>query len=142
MIENYFKLVLVTQKRNKSIDTYLNFIKTCIDSGVTSIQLREKKLEFQELLKFGYALHSLLKSHNIPLIINDNIELALALDAEGVHLGQSDCHVLRARNRLGYKKIIGLSINTIQELKVTHNSPIDYIGLSSIFPTNSKENVS
>lgn len=141
MNKAYYKLILITKKININREAYLNFIKSCVERGVTSVQLREKELKFEDIFKFACALHELLKFYEIPLIVNDNLKLAHALDAEGLHVGQSDCHVLEARKKLGYKKIIGLSINSIKELKEANKYPIDYIGLSSIFPTKSKKNI-
>ena len=137
----YYKLMLVTNKGNRPLQDYLNFIALCAKSGITSVQLREKKLTFNELVEFGKELQALLKPLSIPLIVNDSVELALLLDAKGVHLGQSDGNIIEARQRLGSDKIIGLSVDSLEQLNTANTLPIDYIGIGAIFPTNSKENV-
>jgi thiamine-phosphate pyrophosphorylase len=141
MNDHFFKLTLVTNKKNNAIEEYLDFVSLCAKSGITAVQLREKSLEFNDLLVFGQQLQSVLKPYSIPLIVNDNIELAYQLDAEGVHLGQSDGDVLNARKKLGKNKIIGLTIDNPAQLQVANKLPIDYVGVGAIFPTNNKSNV-
>jgi len=98
MKNNFYKLTLITQKNNQSIESYLNFIKMCIKGGVTAVQLREKKLKWNDLVSFGHILQKFLVTLQIPLIINDHLELAIKLNAHGVHLGQADGDVHKARN--------------------------------------------
>lgn len=136
-----YKLTLVTHKNNISFDEYLQFITICAQAGVTAVQLREKNLSFNALITLGRQLQSVLKPFNIPLIINDNIDLALELDADGIHLGQSDGSPCDARERLGPQKIIGVSIDSLQNLESANELPIDYVGIGSIFPTQTKSNV-
>lgn len=137
----FYKLTLVTNKKNTPLNKYLKFIRECAESGITAVQLREKNLQFSELLDFGKQLQEILSPYGIPLIINDNVELALELDAEGVHLGQSDGSILKARELLGSNKIIGITIDTIEQLHVANSLPIDYIGVGAIFATNNKSNI-
>lgn len=120
---------------------YLDFISDCAKSGLTAVQLREKNLSEIDLLNFGKQLQIVLKPLNIPLIINDNVKLCLQLGAEGVHLGQKDGNVIEARKQLGPDKIIGLTINTLLQLKIANDLPIDYIGVGAIFPTYNKSDV-
>lgn len=140
-MKDYYKLMLVTNKQNIAVNHYLDFIEICIQHGVTAVQLREKNLPRNELVSFGQALHDLLIAYRIPLIVNDSVKLAISLDAEGVHLGQQDGNVIQARKRLGDKKIIGVSVTSLQELHTANQLPIDYIGIGAIFPTNSKLDV-
>ena len=135
------KLILVTHKNNAPLESYLSFISECAKLGITAVQLREKKASYSELLDFGKALKSVLKPFSIPLIINDHIDLACELDAQGVHLGQSDGSILNARKKLGKNKIIGLSVDTFDQMLLANTLPIDYIGVGSIFQTNSKKDV-
>jgi thiamine-phosphate pyrophosphorylase len=139
MRNSFFKLMLVTNRCGKPLGEYLEFIACCVRSGVTSVQLREKNLSFDELLEFGRELQSVLSPLSIPLMINDNVELAYQLDADGIHLGQSDGSVLMARKRLGDQKLIGLSVGTVDELEEANALPIDYIGLGVVFPTKNKD---
>lgn len=135
------RLMLVTQKQGSSIDHYIDWLTQCAQSGITAVQLREKNLKGDALWQFGQALKALLRPLNIPLIINDNVELAQALDAEGVHLGQADGDIHRARQRLGAKKIIGLSVNCEAELLKANHLPIDYMGIGAVFQTTNKKDI-
>lgn len=136
-----YKLMLVTQQGNIPTQDYVKFIQTCAASGITSVQLREKNKPYAALLELGKNIQEILAPYLIPLIINDNIELALALDAAGVHLGQTDCCPQKARDQLGPKKIIGVSIDSLANLQHANQLPINYVGIGSIFPTQNKTNV-
>lgn len=138
----FYTLMLVTQKQQSSLKDYLDFIDSCVHQGVTSVQLREKNTRPDDLLTFGQALKNKLTPLHIPLIVNDNLELAIALDAAGVHLGQTDGDPLEARQRLGAHKTIGVSIDSYDNLIKANALPIDYVGVGAIFPTPNKKNVS
>lgn len=141
-MKNSFKrLVLVTNKKNCSIPIYLSFVLVCVKAGVTSVQLREKELSYDELFQFGHSLKKILDPLGVPLIINDHVDLCVQLDAAGVHLGQSDADPILSRSRLGPDKIIGLSVNTFKQIQQANSLPLDYIGLGSLFPTTSKSNI-
>jgi len=133
--------MLVTNKKNAETEKYLDFVISCIEAGVNAVQLREKQMNHAELLMFGQALRSLLQATKTPLIINDNITLAIELNADGVHLGQQDESVIEARKQLGNDKIIGLSVDTMEQLTTANNLPLDYIGIGAIFPTKNKANI-
>lgn len=141
MHHSFLKLTLVTNTSNSKISDYLAFIQTCAKAGVTAVQLRDKQSSYQDCLSFGKALKALLTPFSIPLIVNDNVELAVELDAEGVHLGQSDGCPIAARRRLGSKKIIGVSVDSIENLLTANQLPINYVGVGAIFPTDNKKNV-
>jgi thiamine-phosphate pyrophosphorylase len=142
MKNQFYRLCLVTNKGNKHEDQYLNFIKICAKSGITSVQLREKNIPYESLLKFGKMLKEILAPFNIPLIVNDNVDLALGLDADGVHLGQTDGDIIAIRNILGPDKIIGISINSLDQLYAANLLPVNYVGCGAIFPTKNKIDVS
>jgi len=133
--------MLVTHKGSTPTPVYLEWLKSCIEGGVTCVQLREKDLSADALWAFGQALKIALDEMQIPLIINDHVELCLQLGAAGVHLGQSDMAVEKARSLLGPKALIGLSVDTFEQLEQAHHQPIDYIGLGAIFPTQHKPNI-
>lgn len=146
----FFKLMLVTNQYNtlqykNNVNHYLHLITQCAHAGITSVQLREKNLDYANLFNLGKALQNILSPLGIPLIINDNVDLALALDADGVHLGQTDGCVLDARQRLGKDKIIGLSIDNLdymkKQIETANSLPIDYIGVGAIFPTQTKQDI-
>jgi len=137
----YYTLMLVTHKNNTPIHEYLRFIQCCAESGITALQLREKNASYTELLELGTQLKHILTPFDIPLIINDNVDLAIELNADGVHLGQSDACPIDARERLGAEKIIGLSIDSVENLHAANQLPINYVGIGAVFPTATKHNV-
>lgn len=141
MKDNFLKLTLVTNKSNSSLNDYLHFIAICAKSGLSAVQFREKNLSAQEGLEFAKHLQVLLMPFEIPMIVNDDIELCLKINAAGLHLGQTDGDVQRARQLLGPNKIIGLSVNTISQLERANDLPIDYGGIGAIFPTQNKPNI-
>lgn len=138
---NDLKFMLVTHRQSRALGAYLTFIEQCVLGGVTSVQLREKGYSPCELRAFALALKALLDNYHIPLIINDNVELALDMDAAGVHLGQSDGCVMQARERLGSDKYIGVSLESLDDLANSHHQPIDYVAASAVFKTATKTNV-
>lgn len=135
------KLMLVTNKNDQPLQPYLDFVAHCAQSGITAVQLREKKLSYEEAFIFGKQLQTILKPFSVSLIINDSVELAYNLNSDGVHLGQLDGSVVEARRKLGKNKIIGLTVNSIEEMLIANNLPIDYVGIGAIYPTNSKKDV-
>lgn len=135
------RLMLVTQRGNRGVAPYLNFLECCIKNGVDCIQLREKNSSHADLLDFGRAIKKLIKPYDVTFIVNDNIKLCLALDADGVHLGQKDESAKRARKILGTDKLIGLSVENLAHIEKANTLPINYIGVGTIFPTQNKNNV-
>lgn len=133
------KLCLVTNIQNQSIHAYRSFLLRAIQGGITSVQLREKTTNLAEFKQIALELKSILRPFNIPLIINDHVQLAKEIDAEGVHIGQSDLSPSAARKILGPEKIIGLSIETLDELKIANQlTCIDYVAASAVFPSKTK----
>lgn len=135
-------LYLVTQREGFSMDDFINIIRQAIEGGVEIVQLREKKASFQEMCEVGSALQSLLIQRNIPLIINDRVDVALEIGAAGVHLGQSDFPVREARGILGKEALIGLSIETVDQLMEAQHFDIDYVAASPVFSTQTKNDCS
>lgn len=134
------RLCLVTNILDTSIAEYLDFLEQAIKGGVTMVQLREKGKDYQEIKARALALSSLLKPLNIPLIINDHLDLALEIDADGVHLGNADLPVTIAREKLGDDKIIGISIEFIEDLAKANKLPVNYVAASALFPSKTKLN--
>lgn len=141
MKNSYYKLMLVTQCGSTPTETYLDFVTQCTQGGITALQLREKSMPYDKLVALGYKLKEILAPYSIPLIVNDSIEVALEIDADGVHLGQTDGDPFEAKKRLGPKKLIGVSINYINELKAGNIAPINYVGIGAVFPTTNKRDV-
>lgn len=131
-------LYLVTD-RNLSLGRPLEFIvEEAVKGGVTMVQLREKNCSSLEFYQLGVRLKKLLKPYNVPLIINDRLDIALAVDADGLHIGQSDLPWDVARQLLGKDKILGLSVETVEQAEESRNLAIDYIGISPVFATPTK----
>jgi thiamine-phosphate pyrophosphorylase len=134
------KLYLVTDINSQPISSHLDLIARAVKGGVTMVQLREKSSSYAEIKNKALALQQVLRPLNIPLIINDSVELAVEIDAEGVHLGREDMPVLEARKLLGTEKIIGLSIENLEEMDNVNNLPINYVAASAIYPSKTKLN--
>ena len=141
MIISQLKLCLVTHMTHTSFDLYQQFILQAISGGVTAVQLRNKKTSKAHLLDQAFALKELLGPLHIPLIINDDIDIAKAVKADGLHLGQTDCSPQAARDQLGPNIYIGLSIETLDELAIANQlTCINYIGASAVFESKTKTN--
>lgn len=134
---NPYRLYLVTDEQQDT-ETMLHVIEEAVKGGVTCVQIREKHGDIREFIRRASAVKQALKNSAVPLIINDRVDVALAVDADGVHLGQADMPATTARKLLGANKLIGLSVENEQQLAQAQTLPIDYIGLSAIFRTNSK----
>ena len=133
-----FKLYLVTD-RDLSLGRPLEeIVSEAVAGGVTMVQLREKDAATGEFVELGRRLMSLLKPLGVPLIINDRVDVALAIDADGVHIGQSDMSYADARRLLGPDKIIGLSVENFEDLEAANKLDVDYIGISPVYGTPTK----
>jgi thiamine-phosphate pyrophosphorylase len=134
-----YSLYLVTDRALSLGRSNLEVIEAAVSGGVTLVQLREKEASTQEFYQEGLKIKDYLEAAHIPLIINDRIDIALALDADGVHLGQEDMPVDVARKILGPHKIIGASVFTKEEAAAAESMGADYLGLSPIFVTTTKD---
>jgi len=117
----------------------LSLIKRAVDGGATLIQLRGKIWSTREFLEFGIKIRKMLEVKNVPLIINDRVDIALACGAAGVHLGQEDMPLPCARKILGETKLIGISVNTPEEAVAADKEGADYVGAGPVFATSSKK---
>ena len=133
-----YSLYLVTNKSLSLGRGTLEVIQAAVEGGVTMVQLREKEATTREFYQEGLKIRDYLQSKSIPLIINDRIDIVLALDADGVHLGPDDMPVHVARTILGPAKIIGASVLTLDEARTAESLGADYLGLSPIFVTKTK----
>jgi thiamine-phosphate pyrophosphorylase len=116
-------------------------ITEAVDGGVTLVQLRAKKLKTRELLDTSSKVVEILRVKNIPLIINDRIDIALSCEADGVHLGQHDLPLPIARKILGRNRVIGISVNTVKEAIEAEKQGADYLGVGPIFFTQTKKDL-
>jgi len=112
-----------------------------VEGGCTMIQLREKEADTGEFVELARRLHAVTKPKNIPLLINDRVDVALASGVEGVHVGQSDMLPKDVRRLMGEKAIIGLSVDTEAELLAAQSEPVDYLGIGPAYPTQTKKDV-
>lgn len=139
---NHRQLHLLTACPNSEHGEYLKFIELSAKSGITHLQLRQKNWSFSSLLSLGRELQAILTPYSVPLIINDNLHLALELNADGLHLGQKDGDPDAARTILGADKIIGISIENNTQLEQANLSrSINYVAASAVFPSKSKNNI-
>ncbi|TLS36327.1 thiamine phosphate synthase [Pseudalkalibacillus caeni] len=136
-----FKLYTITGEQFHEGRDLKHVMEEAIHGGSDIIQLREKKGSKREVLKKARMLRELTKKYNVPLIVNDHIDIALAVDADGIHLGQDDLPLEEARKIIGPNKIIGISTHSIEEAREAEKGGADYIGVGPIFPTNSKDDV-
>ena len=136
---NAYRLYLVTDDQ-QDLATLKRVVRKAVEGGVTMVQVREKHGDVRAFIERAQAVKDILKDTNVPLIINDRVDVALAVDADGVHLGQSDMPATIARELIGPNKTLGLSIENEEQLAEADSLPIDYIGLSAIFATPTKTN--
>ncbi len=140
MIRNDFdySLYLVTDRGLSKDRTTLEIVEAAVSGGVTCVQLREKRCSTREFIDQALQIRPFLKSKGIPLIINDRLDIALAVKADGVHLGQSDMPLSMARKIVKKKMIIGISVESIDDAIYAEQGGADYLGVSPIFNTPTK----
>ncbi|MCT4595955.1 MAG: thiamine phosphate synthase [Anaeromicrobium sp.] len=134
------KLYLVTDMSNFSFEELLQRVKKAIEGGCSLVQIREKSASSKEFYERAIRMKNLCEKHGALFIVNDRIDIALAVDAHGIHLGQSDLSIDIAKKLLGKDKIIGISANNIKDAKEAEEKGAHYIGVGAIFPTTTKNN--
>lgn len=134
-------LYAVTDRHWLNGRTLVDVVKESLDGGVTMIQLREKSLDEGKFLEEAKELQALCRERHVPFIVNDNVDIAKAMDADGVHVGQDDMATLDARAKLGPDKLIGVSAHTVEEALLAEKQGADYLGVGAVFPTSSKSDV-
>ncbi len=140
-LPNKLKLCLITNQANQNVYKYLEIIAEAIRGGVTMVQLRDKSRNIEQIRDIALELKRILNPLKIPLIINDYVELAKSIDADGVHIGQSDLAIVQARNLLGSDKIIGISIEDLADLTAVNKlSGNYYVAASAVFQSSTKLN--
>ena len=137
-MKDYLKLYLVTDRELSLGRSLEEVVSEAVKGGVTVVQLREKDASTGEFIELARRLMKLLKPLRIPLIINDRVDVALAVDADGVHIGQSDMSYEDARRLLGPDKIIGLSVENFEDIEAANALDVDYIGISPVYGTPTK----
>lgn len=119
--------------------TLKEVVKESLDGGVTFVQLREKNLDQEHFLQEAKELKELCHEYHVPFVINDNVDIALEMDADGVHVGQSDMEAGDVRAKLGPDKIIGVSAQTVEQAVLAQKRGADYLGVGAVFHTSSKD---
>ena len=137
--KNDLLLYAVTDRHWLGKRSLKEVVKESLDGGVTFVQLREKTLEDDKFLEEAKELKQLCKEYNVPFVINDNVDIAIAMDADGVHVGQSDMEAGNVREKLGPDKIIGVSAQTVEQAVLAEKRGADYLGVGAVFPTGSKD---
>ena len=131
-------LYLVTDKSD-DVEKFLNTIEEAIKGGVTVVQIREKTADTLDFYNLALKVKEITTKYNVPLIINDRVDIALAIDADGVHVGQSDMPCDVTRKLIGENKILGVSAATVSEAQKAERDGADYIGTGAVFPTATKD---
>lgn len=133
-----YSLYLVTDREFSRGRSTMDIVQAAVQGGVTCVQLREKTCSTREFVEEALAVKDFLKKHNVPLIINDRLDIAQAIQADGVHLGQNDMPLEIARDILKEKTIIGISAESLQDAIKAEKGGADYIGVSPIYATPTK----
>ncbi|BCN30214.1 thiamine phosphate synthase [Anaeromicropila herbilytica] len=120
-------------------NTLVSQIEKAIIGGATFLQLREKELDDQTFLAEAKEIKNVCQKYKVPFIINDNVEIAIKTDADGVHVGQKDMEALNARKLIGMNKILGVSVQTVEQAVTAEKKGADYLGVGAVFPTGTKE---
>lgn len=131
-------LYAVTDRSWLGESTLYEQVEQALKGGVTFVQLREKNLSESEFLEEAKEIKKLCAEYHVPFVINDNVDIAAAIDADGVHVGQSDMEALDVRTKLGPDKIIGVSAQTVEQALRAQEHGADYLGVGAVFPTGSK----
>ena len=132
-------LYAVTDRAWLVNETLYEQVEKSVKGRVTFVQLREKKLDEESFLQEAIEIKELCKKYNVPFVINDNVDIAIKMDADGVHVGQSDMEAGDVRKKLGPDKIIGVSAQTVEQAILAEKHGADYLGVGAVFPTGSKD---
>ncbi len=134
------RLYLVTNRYQDSVESFLEKVETACRSGVTIVQLREKNLTTNQYYQLAKQVKEITDAYQVPLIIDDRLDVCLAVDAAGLHIGDDELPVSVARQVLGPDKILGVTAKTVKRALEAEEGGADYLGTGAIFPTTTKEN--
>ena len=132
-------LYAVTDRAWLRGETLYGQVEKALKGGATFMQLREKNLDEEHFLQEAVEIKELCKKYHVPFVINDNVDIAVKMDADGVHVGQSDMEAGDVRVKLGPDKIIGVSAQTVEQAVLAEKHGADYLGVGAVFPTGSKD---
>lgn len=131
-------LYFITDSTGFDEEEFLTRVESALQGGVTLLQLREKDKTTREYLQLAEKVHHLTQKYQVPLIIDDRLDVAMAVNAEGIHLGQSDLPVAAARKIIGSDKIVGATAKTVEQATEAYEQGADYLGVGAIYPTTTK----
>ena len=140
MLKETLRLYLVTNRYQDPLETFLKKVEQACQSGVTMIQLREKQLTTNQYYELAKMVKQITDTYQVPLIIDDRLDVCLAVDAAGLHIGDDELPVSVDRQVLGTEKILGVTAKTVKRALEAEESGADYLGTGAIFPTTTKEN--
>ena len=138
-LKKALKLYLVTDSDILKGRDFYKCIEEAMKSGVTMVQLREKDVDGKEFLQKAVKLRELTRKYNVTFIINDRVDIAQLVDADGVHVGQSDIDAVSVRKLMGENKIVGVSARSVEEAKIAKEMGADYLGIGAMFSTSTKK---
>ena len=133
------RLYAVTDRHWLGERTLSEVVRESLEGGVTFLQLREKTLEEEKFYEEAVELQAMAKEYGVPFVVNDNVEIALRMNADGVHVGQSDMEAGDVRALIGPDKILGVSAQTVEQAVLAERRGADYLGVGAVFPTGSKD---
>ena len=132
-------LYAVTDRHWLGARTLYDVVRESLDGGVTFLQLREKDLDDETFFREAVRLRDMAREYGVPFVINDNVDIAVRMDADGVHVGQSDMEAGDVRALIGPDKILGVSAQTVEQAVLAEKRGADYLGVGAVFPTGSKD---
>ena len=132
-------LYAVTDRHWLGERTLYDVVRESLDGGVTFLQLREKDLDDENFYKEAVELQAMAREYGVPFVVNDNVDIAVRMDADGVHVGQSDMEAGDVRALIGPDKILGVSAQTVEQAVLAEKRGADYLGVGAVFPTGSKD---
>lgn len=138
MQEIDWSVYVITDPQAAGERSLLDVVRAAVAGGASVVQLREKQSATRVMLELGLALRDITRAAGVPLIVNDRIDVALALEAEGVHVGQDDMPAALARQLIGPERILGVSAETVEQARQAECDGADYLGVGTVFPTPSK----
>nr|WP_325254714.1 thiamine phosphate synthase [uncultured Oscillibacter sp.] len=139
--KRHMLLYAVTDRAWTGKQTLYEQVEAALKGGVTCVQLREKELDETAFLQEAKELCALCRRYGVPFLVNDNVEIAIACGADGIHVGQEDLAAGEVRRRVGENMILGVSVHTVEEARQAVRDGADYLGLGAVFPTNTKTDV-
>lgn len=132
-------LYAVTDRHWLGDRTLYDVVRESLDGGVTFLQLREKDLDNEHFYEEAVKLQAMAKEYNVPFVVNDNVDIAVKMNADGVHVGQHDMEAGDVRALIGPDKILGVSAQTVEQALLAEKRGADYLGVGAVFPTGSKD---